>query len=105
MVIGICRFQPFPSRQRATLLEDYVVGLSFQYDEAFIDTLKEILNDHRSEARDDKRRIRSAGGWLHEYKRWFVESSVWSKVKADLGQEYPDITYVVVPPPPMRRTA
>ncbi|MGZ3716062.1 MAG: hypothetical protein ACXWQ5_00510 [Ktedonobacterales bacterium] len=99
MNIGICRFQPFPSRQKATLQEDYVIGLRFAYNPVLIGVLKRLLRKYDQEARNVERRIRIAGSWLPQHRVWYVESSVWPQIKTELWQVYPDITYVIVAPP------
>lgn len=74
IVITVFRFQPFGSR------DDTVVGLRFRYDARLVGLLKALL-------RLERRRVPRwpvAGGWLPEYRCWFVEERVWPAIAVAL---------------------
>src|SRR5262245_4855453 len=76
MIIHVGSFQPFKSRQG----RDTVIRLEFQYDPELVALLKQALRTRRSVNGP-------AGGWLPEYRCWFVERDVWPMVRQRLGAE------------------
>jgi hypothetical protein len=73
--IRVTVFQPFESRVGL----DTVIGLQFNYDPEVIALLKAALR----EARGWQRRG-NLGGWLAEYRCWFVERIAWPHVRRRL---------------------
>jgi hypothetical protein len=80
-VITTFRFQPFTSRT------DTVMGVRFAYNADLVAALKASLARHRGRAFCAAARRYTAGGWLPEYKAWFVEEVVWHLVRADLEED------------------
>jgi hypothetical protein len=73
--VKVVRFQPFPSRAGV----DTVLGLSFTYDRAVVDTIKQTLGQEKA------RLGGTQGGWLAEHKLWFVEPATWPAVRRRLA--------------------
>ena len=69
--IDVSAFQPFPSR----IGVDTVLALRFQYDPDLIAALKDALQAARRRGFG-----KNLGGWLAEYRCWFVERSAWPLV-------------------------
>jgi hypothetical protein len=94
--IRVSAFQPFKGRVGV----DTVLGLEFPYDPDLVELLKESI-------RDAKRRTGvagTAGGWLAEHHRWFVERAAWPLIKAALlraGHAVDESALMSPPPQPV----
>jgi hypothetical protein len=75
VTIHVDQFQPFTSRAGI----DAVIRVQFNYDPALISKLKAILAVYAT-----GHLYRHVGGWLPEYKCWFVEGDVWDVVRDEL---------------------
>jgi hypothetical protein len=94
--IQVHTFQPFSSRVGI----DTVLGLSFRYDPVLISQLKTALHEANRHVG-----LRHPGGWLAEYKLWFVERCVWPDVRARLLRHGHTVREEPVPPPRPRPQA
>lgn len=73
--IQVSRFQPFSSRQSL----DEVIGLTFGYYPPLVARLKALLAVYGV-----GHRYKTVGGWLAQYRCWFVEPDVWELIKLEL---------------------
>jgi hypothetical protein len=76
--IHVSAFQPFESRRGVNT----VLALRFQYDPELIAALKDALQEARRRGYGN-----NLGGWLPEYRCWFVERHAWPLV-ADRLREF-----------------
>jgi hypothetical protein len=79
-VIYVSRFQPFESRRG----RDYVLRLDFDYDPALIAQIKRLLAGYKADAVNPALRRLAPGGWLPEYRCWFLEPCIWEAVRLEL---------------------
>ncbi|MGI8553472.1 MAG: hypothetical protein ACR2PL_22215 [Dehalococcoidia bacterium] len=71
--IDMFRFQPFGGRRGV----DTVIGLKFAYDTEVIAVIKDALLQQR-------RPGFVPGGWLPEWKTWWIEEGAWPAVSEEL---------------------
>jgi hypothetical protein len=81
---------------------DQVVCLRFQFNQRLTDGLKETLRRARLQA-DPSGTAKAQGGWLPQYRVWFVKPAAWPLVRTYLlaqGCRLSDDPLPAPPPPP-----
>lgn len=79
-IVHIYEFQPF--RKRAQIFpKSSVIALDFVYDRKIVSLIRSAISLYHPIAKNKAKMIMNAGGWLPEKKLWFVEPSIWPRVK------------------------
>jgi hypothetical protein len=79
MIASTFSFMPFQNRVGET-----VIGLRVPYDDGLKILLTEATRKYKHLAVDPSRNVFQAGGYLHPNRCWFIERTIWSKVRAEL---------------------
>jgi hypothetical protein len=90
MIVFADRFQPFASRRGV----DECVRVRFRYDAELVERLKVMLRSARHATG-----LGMCGGWLSEWRSWFIEPARWHYVRGWLKRA----GYEVIESPDVRR--